>query len=134
VALHDASESAPLGLPNYFQDVAGLEDVNADLLANFKLAYVIDLDFPKVAAIPLVFQVPGPGLVEAFSLAEAQLDCLVSIPLLGLDLSHNARSGFNHSDRNDSAVVPKHLSHSNFFPQKTLYHLEYPRSVGCVII
>ena len=83
VTLHDASESASLGLPNYVQDLAGFEDVHADLLADLKLAYVIDLDFPEVAAIPTVFQMAGSGLVEPFGLAEAQLDCFVSIPSLG---------------------------------------------------
>jgi hypothetical protein len=134
MSFHTASETTSLGLPNYVQDFPWLKHIHPDALANFKLAHIIGLYFPEVAAIPSVFQVTSSGLVESFGLAEPQLDSVVSISFLSLNLSDDTGAGLNYSYRNHSAVVPKYLGHSDFLAKKASDHAEHLCPVACVII
>ena len=50
-----------------------------------------------------------------FYFAEAKLNSVIAVFFFGFILNDNAGAGFNYSNRNQSAVSFKNLSHTDFF-------------------
>jgi hypothetical protein len=99
VTLHNTGETTALGTGDNVYQLPHLKHVYRYLLAYFKLADVVGLDFPKVPDGLNVLQVPGPGLVQALDGPKAQLDRLITVASFRLDLRNGAGAGFNNGYR-----------------------------------
>src|SRR5690606_25094986 len=58
---------------------------------------------------------------------KAKLNSLIAIPLQCLDLKDRTRASFNHSHRNDRAIVAVNLCHSDFSSEKPDGHGSSPQ-------
>jgi hypothetical protein len=113
VALHDAGKPSALGLGDYVHQLTGLEYVHPYVLANLEFAAIVGLHFSQVTGVAARLQVPGPGFVEPFDLAEPQLHRRITVSVIGLDLGHHAWPRLYNRNRDDSAVVTENLGHAN---------------------
>ena len=75
------------------------------------------------------------GLVLQFlrsllsELTETDLNCLIAVGSLGLDLRHDAGTGFNDRDRHETTVRKEDLSHANLFAEYCLVHCCTSKSI-----
>src|SRR5579864_1798614 len=67
---------------------------------------------------------PGSG-----KLHQTNLRRLVSVLRRRLPLEHHARAGFQNGGRNDVTILPKDLSHPEFFAKNRVYHDEHISAV-----
>src|SRR5690606_7516738 len=125
VALDHALEAAALRRPGDVHQLAGLEHIGCEHLADGVLLDVIGGELAQVAhQAPGGLQVPLARARQALGrdLAEPELDGLVAIALLGADLRHHTRPNFEHRHRNHLAGGAEHLSHADLAAEQSLYH------------
>lgn len=83
---------------------------------------VVDVELAQVPQVALLLEVAAHWLVPALCRAEAELDGIVAVPVGGLDLSDEARTGFNDCRATHMAVFIKDLHHAQLLAQQSADH------------
>src|SRR5919197_1224635 len=115
VALDRALEALALRGPRDLDHLAGLEDVDPDLVADLQLARLAaELGQPPQRWRPGLAQVPELGLGQRLlaHVAERELDRVVPVAFGGADAGDLARAGLEHGNALDVAVLSEPLRHA----------------------
>ena len=121
VPLHDTGEALALGRADDVDVLAGLEQLDRDLLAELVARRRRGADLDQVAARgdAGLLEVAGHRLVDLARVDRAvrDLDGVVAVGLAGADLGDDARAGLDHRDRNEPAVVVPDLGHAELLAE-----------------
>ena len=119
VALDDAGVAVALGDAGDIHEVAGLEGVGLDDVADVQLGGVVQVELTQVllgGSAGLV-QVAHLGLAQLAlgDILEAQLDSLIAFLFGSLLLHDHAGTRLDDGDGDHMAVLVKNLGHAHFF-------------------
>src|SRR5690606_7257872 len=124
VPLHDTGEALALGLAGDVDQLAGLERVGGDLLAEGVLGGVggAHLDVVPARGQVVLAQVVAERLVDLarVDLPVAELDGGVAVGLRGPDARHDARTGLQDRHGHDLARFVEDLGHAELLAQDSL--------------
>src|SRR3990172_6430538 len=118
VALDAAGKALALRSADHVDQLALLEDLRAELLADLVLRRVVHPHLLEVSELPQALH----GVVQALSRPHAELDGVVAVLLLGLDLDDDAGRRVDDSHRPRLAFLREDLRHANLSPEDRVRH------------
>src|SRR5918992_3079706 len=123
----DAGEAVALADAGDVDQLAGLEDIDADLLADLERICLVDTDLAHVLEVLLVLgqvlQLAGHGLRRATRAAGAELDGGITVLLGGADARHRVRGSLDHAHGDDAAVVGEEPGHAQLATDDACHHI-----------